>query len=107
MRAHTDRYGRTWRLPKGELCPECGQPDSCGDCNHKKLPLDKVKELGGKNEAKTCPCNDINESTEPCQRCYKNVWREREERAKLKKSGGVGRKADCSRCGDCGGGCHE
>lgn len=21
-----------------ELCPECGQPDNCGDCNHKRAP---------------------------------------------------------------------
>lgn len=34
---YRDHYGRVWPYPKNELCPVCGQPDSCGDCNHKKL----------------------------------------------------------------------
>ena len=42
-----DRYGRSWNLPDVELCPECGQPDSCGDCNHAKLLDDEVLQLGG------------------------------------------------------------
>jgi hypothetical protein len=46
--ASKDRFGRTWDFPKNELCPKCGQPDSVGDCNHKKLPDDQVLELGGK-----------------------------------------------------------
>jgi hypothetical protein len=43
-----DKYGRVWKLPKRELCVVCGQPDNCGDCNHKKLSLKEVKVLGGK-----------------------------------------------------------
>jgi hypothetical protein len=43
----TDKYGRKWNLPKSELCPKCGQPDSCGDCNHKKLTIREVLYLGG------------------------------------------------------------
>ena len=34
---YKDHYGRVWPYPKNELCPVCGQPDSCGDCNHNKL----------------------------------------------------------------------
>lgn len=33
----TDRYGRSWSLASDELCPECGQPDNIGDCNHAPL----------------------------------------------------------------------
>lgn len=44
----TDKYGRIWTLPKKELCPICKQPDSCGDCNHKKLSEEDVEMLGGK-----------------------------------------------------------
>lgn len=40
-----DKFGREWNLPKKELCPKCGQPDSCGDCNHKKLSNDEVNRL--------------------------------------------------------------
>lgn len=36
-----DRYGRTWHLPANELCPECGQPDNCGDCTHAALSDDE------------------------------------------------------------------
>jgi hypothetical protein len=43
-----DKFGVTWTLPKEELCPTCGQPDSCGDCNHKQLTSSEVKILGGK-----------------------------------------------------------
>lgn len=32
-----DRYGRAWDLPANERCPECGQPDNCGDCTHEPL----------------------------------------------------------------------
>lgn len=32
-----DIYGRKWNLPDVELCPECGQPDNCGDCTHEPL----------------------------------------------------------------------
>jgi hypothetical protein len=31
-----DKYGRKWPAYY-ELCPECGQPDNCGDCNHERL----------------------------------------------------------------------
>lgn len=41
-----DRYGRIWRLPQAELCPECGQPDNCGDCNHEPLTDEQAAELG-------------------------------------------------------------
>ena len=50
MKTYKDRYGRGWKLPKNELCPKCGQPDSCGDCNHKKLSKADVIKLGGLNE---------------------------------------------------------
>lgn len=42
-----DKYGRRWDLPSEELCPACGQPDSCGDCNHARLTDDEVRQLGG------------------------------------------------------------
>jgi len=42
-----DKYGKIWDLPKKELCRICGQPDSCEDCNHKKLTKKDVKFLGG------------------------------------------------------------
>lgn len=45
---HTDKFGRKWKdIPKNERCPKCGQPDSCGDCNHKPLTIAQAKELGG------------------------------------------------------------
>lgn len=44
----TDKYGRLWDFPENELCPACGQPDSCGDCNHEPLSNDEVHMLGGK-----------------------------------------------------------
>jgi len=40
-----DKFGRTWKLPKNELCHKCGQPDSCGDCNHKRLTNKEVEYL--------------------------------------------------------------
>jgi len=40
-----DKYGRIWNIPKEEACPECGQPDNCGDCNHTKLTDEDVKYL--------------------------------------------------------------
>ena len=40
-----DKYGRKWPFPENELCPECGQPDSCGDCNHKRLTDKDVRML--------------------------------------------------------------
>jgi len=49
----TDKYGRTWDFPKNELCPTCGQPDSCGDCNHKKLSEKEVKILKGEEIVQT------------------------------------------------------
>jgi len=42
-----DRFGRKWDLPASELCPVCGQPDNCGDCDHNPLSPDEVIELGG------------------------------------------------------------
>jgi len=44
-----DRYGREWPFPTEELCPECGQPDSCGDCNHERLTDEEVVELLGED----------------------------------------------------------
>jgi len=42
-----DKFGRTWLLPQNELCPKCGQPDSCGDCNYKRLSSKQVRILNG------------------------------------------------------------
>jgi hypothetical protein len=42
-----DKYGRTWDFPPYELCDVCGQPDSCGDCNHQPLADEEVLEIGG------------------------------------------------------------
>ena len=43
-----DKYGRSWPgFNQKELCPTCGQPDSCGDCNHKRLSKKEVLEIGG------------------------------------------------------------
>ena len=40
-----DIFGRFWDLPKRELCNICGQPDSCDNCNHKKLSLKDIEIL--------------------------------------------------------------
>jgi hypothetical protein len=40
-----DRYGRVWNLPSEELCPECGQPDNCGDCDHAPLTDEEAASL--------------------------------------------------------------
>jgi len=45
MRARKDRFGRKWPYPVSELCPICGQPDSCGDCNHRRLTDKEVKQI--------------------------------------------------------------
>jgi len=37
-----DIYGIEWNLPSNELCPVCGQPDSCGDCNHQPLDVNDI-----------------------------------------------------------------
>jgi hypothetical protein len=43
-----DIFGREWYgLPLLERCPECGQPDNCGDCSHAVLSVDNVIEMGG------------------------------------------------------------
>lgn len=42
-----DRFGRLWILSPKELCKTCGQPDNCGECNHKKLSNKDVKILKG------------------------------------------------------------
>jgi len=42
----TDKYGRGWP-DHYELCPECRQPDNCGDCWHDPLTPEQVDELGG------------------------------------------------------------
>jgi len=46
----TDLFGRKWNRPAYQLCPTCHQPDDCGDCNHKPLNPDEVRELGGQLE---------------------------------------------------------
>lgn len=46
-KALEDKFGRVWKNPSWDLCPVCGQPDNCGDCNHKKLSETDVVELGG------------------------------------------------------------
>ncbi len=47
-RKTTDKFGRRWEgFDVRELCPECGQPDNCGDCTHNKLDDDDVLEMGG------------------------------------------------------------
>lgn len=43
-----DRYQRRWLLPLKELCKVCGQPDSVGDCDHRKLRSSEVETLGGR-----------------------------------------------------------
>ena len=37
MRGYKDKFGVIWYLPKKELCKKCGQPDSCNNCNCKRL----------------------------------------------------------------------
>jgi hypothetical protein len=41
-----DRYGRIWEIPDVEKCPECGQPDSVGDCTHQPLTDGEARLLG-------------------------------------------------------------
>jgi hypothetical protein len=43
-----DKYGNRWPdAPDFEFCPECGQPDNSGDCDHTPLSPEDVKTLGG------------------------------------------------------------
>ena len=42
---YQDKFGVKWDLPLNELCPACGQPDSCGDCDHTKLTREDVRIL--------------------------------------------------------------
>ena len=51
----TDRYGRLWDLPAIELCPECGQPDNCGDCQHGPLSDADARLLGAVLPVSTLP----------------------------------------------------
>jgi len=44
-KSHKDKFGVKWPFPLKELCAECGQPDSSGDCNHVKLSGKEVKLL--------------------------------------------------------------
>jgi hypothetical protein len=41
-----DAWGRQY--PGMTLCPVCGQPDDCGDCNHGRLSDDDVRAIGGR-----------------------------------------------------------
>ncbi len=49
MTITTDRFGRKWDLPESELCPECGQPDNCGECNHEPYTDDEAATLRGED----------------------------------------------------------
>lgn len=42
-----DRFGASWPAAY-DTCPECGQPDDCGDCNHQPLSEDAVLQMGGR-----------------------------------------------------------
>ncbi len=42
-----DKFGTVWDNPIWDKCPTCGQPDNCGECNHKRLKMNDVIELGG------------------------------------------------------------
>jgi hypothetical protein len=42
-----DIYGVEWNLPVEEICPTCGQPDNCGDCEHGRLSASQVSILKG------------------------------------------------------------
>jgi hypothetical protein len=42
-----DKFGNLWDNQPPDKCPICGQPDNCGDCNHKRLADSDVLELGG------------------------------------------------------------
>jgi hypothetical protein len=44
-RVTVDRYGVDWNLSADELCPECGQPDNVGDCDHTQLSPEEVRQL--------------------------------------------------------------
>lgn len=46
IQGFADKFGRIWDMRPWDLCDECGQPDNCGDCNHNKLTIDEVKEIG-------------------------------------------------------------
>lgn len=41
-----DVFGNAWPTDY-EVCSTCGQPDNCGDCNHKELTTQEVRFLGG------------------------------------------------------------
>jgi hypothetical protein len=41
-----DKFGRNWRLPEEELCPECKQPDTENQCNHNAITLEEAIRLG-------------------------------------------------------------
>jgi len=41
----TDKWGREWNLSENEVCPVCGQPDNCGDCDHTQLSEKEIKIL--------------------------------------------------------------
>lgn len=40
----SDKFGRVWHAHT-LVCSACGQPDSCGDCNHKRLKNVEVRLL--------------------------------------------------------------
>ena len=50
MTVSIDRYGRVWDLPATELCPNCRQPDNCGDCNCDPLTESQIRLLAGRTE---------------------------------------------------------
>ena len=64
MKKYADKFGRVWDLPKDNLCPKCGQPDVCGDCNHNKLDDREVIMLGGELSGKASKWNSGKKTTQ-------------------------------------------
>ncbi len=42
-----DKYGVKWELPENELCPDCGKPESCGNCDHSPLSQEDIEIFTG------------------------------------------------------------
>ena len=74
MKRKQDRFGRSWNLPKADLCPVCGQPLSAVDFKHHKLTDRQVVLLGGRDDSRSCPCVELQDGADPCTNCYKNRW---------------------------------
>jgi hypothetical protein len=53
-----DRWGRNWPSEM-ELCPDCGQPDNCGDCDHTRISdEDRLTLIHGDEPAPDCTCDN-------------------------------------------------